>query len=96
MRPFLIYYQILRESSGDDLHQLFLVLVPGLVDHLSAASGNSPRTTLEEVFLNTPPLLLPPATEKLPEQVSRFMYETLIDLLVSQVGTTSMVSFRIG
>ncbi|OQV20093.1 Ral GTPase-activating protein subunit alpha-1 [Hypsibius exemplaris] len=83
MRPFLIYYQILRDSSGDDLHQLFLALVPGLLDHNS--NGQVPRGNAEEVFQNTPPLLLPPVTEKLPEHIARFMYETLIDLLVSQV-----------
>ncbi|XP_055335295.1 ral GTPase-activating protein subunit alpha-1-like isoform X2 [Paramacrobiotus metropolitanus] len=83
MRPFLLYYQILRESCPEELHHLFMVLVPGMHGHVPGME----RVQNEEndIFENAPPLLLPPAGEKPPDNLTRLMYETLLDLLVSQV-----------
>lgn len=101
MRPFLVYYQILRELCSEELHHLFALLVPGLtgavpgegereagdgvVYLLQPLLSNFQRLIFPDIFEQAPPLLLPAAGEKPPDNISRLMYETLLDLLVSQV-----------
>ncbi|GAU97901.1 hypothetical protein RvY_09124 [Ramazzottius varieornatus] len=80
MRPFLIYYQIMRDSCPEDLHLMFGLLVPGL---LREPFGDPQR--ISSIFHGTPPLLHPPPGEKPPDQITRLMFETLLDYLVSQV-----------
>ncbi|XP_055879751.1 ral GTPase-activating protein subunit alpha-2-like isoform X3 [Biomphalaria glabrata] len=91
VRFFLIWYQCLQENASEECHQMFTNLVPGLRDETnlesnplvtdsSLADGVGGIVAASEITA-----ILPNQPEKIPENITKYFLDTLLNYMVSEV-----------
>ncbi|CAG5132353.1 unnamed protein product, partial [Candidula unifasciata] len=92
VRLFLVWYQCLQENANEECHQIFYNLVPGLgqdggqdlmslmTDHTSQADNVGSMIAAGEITC-----ILPGQSEKLPDNLTKYFLESLLNYMVSEV-----------
>ncbi|BFZ06941.1 hypothetical protein BsWGS_09980 [Bradybaena similaris] len=92
VRLFLVWYQCLQENANEECHQIFYNLVPGLsqdggqdlmslmTDHTSQADNVGGMIAAGEITS-----ILPGQSEKLPDNLTKYFLESLLNYMVSEV-----------
>ncbi|BFZ11585.1 hypothetical protein BsWGS_14624 [Bradybaena similaris] len=91
MRFFLIWYQCLQENASEECHQIFYNLVPGLnlegqdlltlmTDSIASAEKIGGIIAAGEITA-----ILPGQGEKLPDNVTKYFLDSLLNYMVSEV-----------
>ncbi|CAG5130603.1 unnamed protein product, partial [Candidula unifasciata] len=91
VRFFLIWYQCLQDNASEECHQIFYNLVPGLshkghdlltlmTDNITSADNIGGIIAAGEITA-----ILPGQAEKLPENLTKYFLDSLLNYMVSEV-----------
>nr|KAG5712285.1 hypothetical protein BaRGS_023864 [Batillaria attramentaria] len=90
VRLFLVWYQILQDNASDECHRIFQQLVPGLGegdlnDLFSSRAGSTPDSISGMIAAGEITPILPSTTEKMPENITKYFLDHLLNYMVSEV-----------
>ncbi|XP_035826426.1 ral GTPase-activating protein subunit alpha-1 [Aplysia californica] len=90
VRLFLVWYQCLQENASEECHRIFLSLVPGLGDGPDLMTLMTDNTASADniggiIAAGEITAILPSQSEKIPENVTKYFLDNLLNYMVSEV-----------
>ncbi|XP_041353753.1 ral GTPase-activating protein subunit alpha-1-like isoform X2 [Gigantopelta aegis] len=90
MKLFIVWYQILQENASEECHQIFWQLVPGLGEGLhqnilSQKATSTADTGVGIIAAGEITAILQGFGEKLPENLTKYFFDALLRVMVSEV-----------